>query len=41
MYDFHYNFIIRKFNTRLLLTDIDSSCYECDEDPREKINKHK
>ena len=41
MYNFHYNFMIRKFNTRLLFTDTDSLCYECDEDPREKMYKHK
>ena len=28
MYNFHYNFMIRKFNTRLLFTDTDSLCYE-------------
>ena len=27
MYNFHYNFLIRKFNTRLLFTDTDSLCY--------------
>ena len=26
MYNFHYNFMIRKFNTRLLFTDMDSLC---------------
>ena len=41
MYNFHYNFMIRKFNTRLLFTDTDSLCYECDEDPREKMYKYK
>ena len=41
MYDFHYNFMIRKFNTRLLFTDTVSLCYECDEDPREKMYKYK
>ena len=41
MYNFHYNFMIRKFNTKLLFTDTDSLCYECDEDPREKMYKHK
>ena len=28
MYNFHYDVIIRKFNTRLLFTDTDSLCYE-------------
>ena len=28
-------------NTKLLFTDTDSLCYECDEDPREKTYKHK
>ena len=28
MYNFHYNFMIRKFNTRLLFTDTDSLFYE-------------
>ena len=41
MHNFHYNFMIRKFNTRLLFTDTDSLCYECDEDPREKMYKYK
>ena len=27
MYNFHYNFMIRKFNTRLLFTETDSLCY--------------
>ena len=40
MYNFHYNLMIRKFNTRLLFTDTDSLCYECDEDPGEKMYKH-
>ena len=31
MYNFHYNFMIRKFNTRLLFTDTDSLCYELHE----------
>ena len=41
MYNFHYNFMIRKFNTRLLFTDTESLYYECDEDPRENMYKHK
>ena len=28
MYNFHYNFMIRKFNTKLLFTDANSLCYE-------------
>ena len=28
MYNFHYNFMIRKFNTRLLFTYTDSLYYE-------------
>ena len=27
MYNFHYNFMIRKFNITLLFTDTDSLCY--------------
>ena len=40
MYNFHYDFLIRKFNTRLLFTDTDSICYECDEDLYEKMYKY-
>ena len=28
MYNFHYNFMVRKFNIRSLFTDTDSLCYE-------------
>ena len=28
MYNFHYNFMIKRFNTKLLFTDRDSLCYE-------------
>ena len=36
MYNFHYNFMKKKFEYLLLLfTDTDSLCYECDEDPYE------
>ena len=28
MYNFNYNFVIRKFNTRLLFTDTNSLCYK-------------
>ena len=31
MYNLHYNFMIRKFNTRLLFNDTDSLCYELHE----------
>ena len=42
MYKFHYNFMKKKFKRcTLLFTDKDSLCYECDEDPREKMYKHK
>ena len=27
-YNFHYNFMIKKINTKLLFTDTDSLCYE-------------
>ena len=36
MYNFHYNFMIKKFNTRLLFTDTDSLCYEIMEKPTQK-----
>ena len=42
MYNFHYNFMIRKFNTRLLITDTDSLCYEINEKKTyKKIYKYK
>ena len=31
MYNFHYNFMIRKFNARLLFTATDRLCYELHE----------
>ena len=37
IYNFHDN-LIRKFNTRLLFTDTDSSCYELDE--KDSIQKN-
>ena len=30
MYNFHYNFIVKTFNTKLLFTDTDSLCYKID-----------
>ena len=36
MYNFHYNFMITKFNTRLLFTDTDSLCYELHEKDQNK-----
>ena len=42
MYNFHYNFMIRKFNTRLLFTDTDSLYYELREkNPQKKMYKYK
>ena len=28
MYNSHYNFIVRKFNTKLLFADMDNLCYQ-------------
>ena len=36
MCNFHYNFMIRKFNARLLFTEADSLCYELHEKNRYK-----
>ena len=42
MYNFHYNFMIKKFNTRLLFTDTDSLCYEIyGKNPHTKIYKYR
>ena len=42
MYNFHHNFMIRKFNTRLLFTDTDSLCYKLHEkNPYKKMYKYK
>ena len=42
MYNFHYNFLIRKFNTRLFFTDTDSLCYKLHEkNPYKKMYKYK
>ena len=42
MYSFHYDFMKKKFKRcTLLFTDTDSLCYECDEDPREKMYEYK
>ena len=42
MYNFHYNFMIRKFNTRLLFTYTDSLCYQIyGKKPQIKMYKYK
>ena len=42
IYDFHYNFILKNFDTELLFTDTDSLPYEIkSEDVYEKYFKHK
>ena len=42
MYNFHYNFMKKKFEYLVLLfTETDSLCYECDEDPYEIMYQHK
>ena len=42
MHNFHYNFMIRKFSTRLLFTDKDSLCYELYErNPYKTMYKYK
>ena len=42
MYNFHYTFMIRKFNTKLLFTDTDSLCYEIYENnPHKKYTSTK
>ena len=42
MYNCHYNFMIRKFNTRLLFTDRDSLCYKLyEKNPHKKMYKYK
>ena len=42
MYNFHYNFMIREFNTRLLFIDTDSLCYELyEKNPYEKCTSTK
>ena len=42
MYDFHYNFIKKRFDIELLFTDTDSLTYEIkSEDVYEELFKHK
>ena len=42
MYNFHYNFMIRKFKTKLLFTDMDSLCYEIyGKKPHKKMYNYK
>ena len=42
MHNFHYNFMIGKFNTRLLFTDTDRLCYELHEkNPYKKCTNSK
>ena len=42
MYNFYYNFMIKKFNTRLLFTDTDNLCYEIyGKNPYKKMCKYK
>ena len=42
MYNFHYNFMKKKFEYLVLLfADTGSLCYECDEDPYEIMYQHK
>ena len=40
MYNFHYDFVIRKCNTRLLFTDTDSLCYKLHEKNKESIQEN-
>ena len=42
MYNFNYNFMIKKFNTKLLFPDTDSLCDELlDKNPYKKMHKYK
>ena len=42
MYNFQYNFMITKFNIKLLFTDTNSLCYEIHEKkPHKKMDKYK
>ena len=41
MFDFHYNFIKKHFDTELLFTDTDSVAYEIKSDVYEEFFKHK
>ena len=42
MYNFYYNFMIRKINTKIMFTDTDSLCYELHgKNPYRKMYKYK
>ena len=42
MYNFHYNFMIRKCNNKLLFTDTNSLCYKIyEKNPHKKMHKYK
>ena len=41
MYDFHYSFIKKNFDTKLLFTDTDTLTYETKSDVYEEFFKHK
>ena len=41
MYDFHYSFIKKNFDTELLFTDTDTLTYETKSDVYEEFIKHK
>ena len=43
MYDFHYNYLLKKYNIKLMFTDTDSLCYEIktDDDYKDLIQDKK